>query len=379
MQEKPSLDENNFVFFWQSDEENGIFGQWSNHPFTVNGVHFPTAEHYMMYHKALLFQDKHSAEQIASSNDPATVKALGRKVSSFDREKWEANRLRIVTEGNVGKFSQNQEAKVALMQTGDKLIVEASPEDRIWGIGFTREEALKNMDDWGLNLLGQALMETRKKLRQERIRSVLAQPKTDLKTRICFGCSTNQHEHHTNTIMSSDSIAAFRRTMASDLHKLAEDHLQHDLHQSDRDLLMSAGNSFFTFAAAGTFIGLSLGALSAYRLRAAREAMFKALRTAERPTHLVFADGRQEAVPDLTSHLKPSRLGGIATYVLLSTGGMFLGGETGALLGSLRANQQIKSNPASYARIQTAFRNLRVDMLKKEAEELEKGRGNLSL
>ena len=132
---------------------------------------FPTAEHWMMVQKALLFKDEAVARKILSMTDVnssslADVKSLGRKVSNFNEETWVSERGRIVLEGSVHKFQQNPELKAKLLATGDKIIVEASPRDRIWGIGFGEKNALaqKSNKGWGLNLLGQALEKTRSTL-----------------------------------------------------------------------------------------------------------------------------------------------------------------------------------------------------------------------
>ena len=135
-------------------------------------VTFQSAEHWMMVQKALLFEDDAVAKEIieiegVSSGDMATVKALGRKVSNFNDATWKANRDRIVLEGNLHKFRQHPELKESLLGTGQKALVEASPRDRIWGVGFGEKNALSQKDRWGLNLLGKALEKTRDVLRKE--------------------------------------------------------------------------------------------------------------------------------------------------------------------------------------------------------------------
>lgn len=132
-------------------------------------VEFPTSEHWMMVQKALLFKDEGIARSILSiteinSGSMAEVKSLGRKVANFEEEKWTSAREKIVLEGNLHKFEQNSELKRKLLETGNRIIVEASPRDRIWGIGFGEKNALKEKSRWGQNLLGVALMETRGRL-----------------------------------------------------------------------------------------------------------------------------------------------------------------------------------------------------------------------
>lgn len=125
-----------------------------------------------MVQKALLFSDNEVAKEILevtgiTSGDMASVKALGRKVSNFNDDTWNSNRDRIVLEGSLHKFRQNPELKENLLATGEKVIVEASPRDRIWGVGFGEKNALNQKERWGLNLLGKALEKTRRILKEE--------------------------------------------------------------------------------------------------------------------------------------------------------------------------------------------------------------------
>ena len=125
----------------------------------------------MMYEKAVLFSDLEVGAQILQSTSPETQKALGRKVKNFDKRIWEAKRLQIVTEGNYHKFVHSlktgEDLKAMLLETGDKELVEASPMDRIWGVGFAEKNALDQRAKWGLNLLGKAVMEARKRIKKE--------------------------------------------------------------------------------------------------------------------------------------------------------------------------------------------------------------------
>jgi len=127
----------------------------------------------MMAQKALLFSDIETLNAVlaikgTTKKNMVAVKALGRKVTPFDDEIWKQERERIVLEGSLHKFRQNEELREALLSTDDKVLVEASPRDRIWGIGFGEKNALTKLDrEWGLNLLGKALMETRRILRDE--------------------------------------------------------------------------------------------------------------------------------------------------------------------------------------------------------------------
>lgn len=117
-----------------------------------------------MYHKAILFSDIEIAEQILRAEDPKEVKALGRLVRDFDDGVWKKERMGIVTEGNRLKFAQNDELKEMLVRTERRELVEASPMDRIWGIGFAKGNAEKSRERWGMNLLGKVLMIVRDEL-----------------------------------------------------------------------------------------------------------------------------------------------------------------------------------------------------------------------
>jgi ribA/ribD-fused uncharacterized protein len=140
--------------------------QWFTAKFRVDGIEYLTAEQFMMAEKARLFNDAESLEKILNSETPAEAKALGRKVVGFDEEVWKANCFDIVVAANKAKFSQNVELGKWLLATAPKVLVEASPRDRIWGIGMgaSNPEA-RNPSLWrGRNLLGFALMAVRDSL-----------------------------------------------------------------------------------------------------------------------------------------------------------------------------------------------------------------------
>jgi len=135
-------------------------------PFSIKDEYYTTAEHWMMASKARLFKDDETLSKILKSSTPNEAKALGRKVRNFDEVLWKENARRLVTEGNVAKFGQNPELKAFLLSTGDAVLVEASPYDRIWGIGLkATDERAKHPATWqGQNLLGFALMDVREAL-----------------------------------------------------------------------------------------------------------------------------------------------------------------------------------------------------------------------
>ena len=168
-----------YIFFWghTPPKDNLIskscFSQWYDSPFSCDGVTFKTAEHFMMARKALLFDDRHMYQQILEANHPGEAKSLGRMVQNFEQAIWEQNRFAIVVEGNYHKFTQNPPLQEFLLKTGTRVIVEASPRDRIWGIGRSQQDPKSQIPSaWqGLNLLGFALMEVRQLIQKLRVKS----------------------------------------------------------------------------------------------------------------------------------------------------------------------------------------------------------------
>ena len=160
-----------YIFFWGHQEKVGqvtksCFSQWYDSKFEEDGKEFITAEHYMMYHKAKLFGDYKASEKVLTATNPGEAKAVGREVLGFVQELWNEKRFEIVVNANLAKFSQNSELKEFLLNTGNRALVEASPLDKIWGIGLAQDNpAAENPNRWkGLNLLGFALMEVRDRL-----------------------------------------------------------------------------------------------------------------------------------------------------------------------------------------------------------------------
>ena len=163
-----------YLFFWgHTPRKDGTIGkeclsQWWETPFEVDSVTYRSAEHSMMAGKARLFGDTATLEKILRAPTPKDAKALGRKVTPFDSQVWEQHCVAIVVQGNLAKFGQNPALKAFLLGTEDRVLVEASPFDRIWGIGL-RESAPEAQDpaQWkGRNLLGFALMQVRDQLRR---------------------------------------------------------------------------------------------------------------------------------------------------------------------------------------------------------------------
>ncbi|WP_405882805.1 NADAR family protein [Streptomyces sp. NBC_01136] len=142
--------------------------QWWPSPFMVDGVSYATAEHWMMAGKARLFGDAEAERSAIEARSPALAKKAGRLVRGFDEAIWERERFGIVVEGSVHKFAVHPELRAFLLGTGARVLVEASPMDRVWGIGLAADdERTASPERWrGLNLLGFALMEARERLRE---------------------------------------------------------------------------------------------------------------------------------------------------------------------------------------------------------------------
>ncbi|PZT76998.1 MULTISPECIES: NADAR family protein [unclassified Streptomyces] len=161
-----------YLHFWgHRPRPDGSIGasclsQWWPSPFTVDGVGYASAEHWMMAGKARLFGDAEAEELAVAAKSPAQAKKAGRLVRDFDDAVWQRERFALVTAGSVHKFRQNAELGAFLRGTGDRVLVEASPMDRIWGIGLAADDPrAQDPAAWrGLNLLGFALMAARAEL-----------------------------------------------------------------------------------------------------------------------------------------------------------------------------------------------------------------------
>ncbi len=135
-----------FLFFWSHEKESQgrigaeCFSQWYPAPFELEGTRYRTAEHYMMTRKARLFGDDEAARQILASPHPAAAKRFGRGVRGFSEAIWVSHREEIVFTGTLAKFNQNAELRAVLLNTKTRVIAEASPTDRIWGIGLSSDD-----------------------------------------------------------------------------------------------------------------------------------------------------------------------------------------------------------------------------------------------
>jgi len=156
------------ILFW-----NGIFSQW--HPclytVTINNSEYRVncAEQAMMLYKASVFNDEESFQKILQSTSPKDQKALGKKVKNFDQSVWEENVVNFVSYSNYKKFISNDKFKELIILTDPYILIEASPYDRIWGIGYLEDDVnvFNEKDKWGTNWLGIALGNAREKILTE--------------------------------------------------------------------------------------------------------------------------------------------------------------------------------------------------------------------
>ena len=139
------------IYFW-----GGIFSNF--YPLAGGSV---TSEKFFMMSKAILFNDEPSLKKIAMSASPMAAKRLGRKVKNFNPEVWDKMKEPAMMSALMHKFAISPDFQVSLKESGNKLLVEASPDDSIWGIGFSEHDAEGNEANWGQNLLGKCLMELR--------------------------------------------------------------------------------------------------------------------------------------------------------------------------------------------------------------------------
>jgi ribA/ribD-fused uncharacterized protein len=154
------------VYFWKPNP--GVLGpeslgQWQPTPFTVDGDDYSCTEQYMMAEKARLFEDDAACALIMAADAPKEMKALGQKVRPFESAVWDQAKYSIVLNGNYAKFTQDPQLRDYLLSTQQRVLVEASPLDVIWGIGLGADNPkAADPSTWrGRNLLGFALMEVR--------------------------------------------------------------------------------------------------------------------------------------------------------------------------------------------------------------------------
>ena len=192
------------VLFWQPPS---VFSQWTPSPFTVGLVNYTCAEQFMMASKARLLGDDSALSAILATDDPREQKRIGRQIRHFDHELWQQKCDNIVLQGNLAKFSQNDEMRLALIHTGQRRLAEASPHDKLWGIGLSAcDYRVSSPSTWrGSNLLGQALEHVRETLHSKSMPQLSRFLQTD---------TTDSTNHPGDTVFEVDPITRIRLNMA---------------------------------------------------------------------------------------------------------------------------------------------------------------------
>lgn len=156
------------IGFHNPDEPYGFLSNWYLSDFSVEGIKFSSMEQYMMYKKAVLFDDSDIASEILNTDDVVLIKEFGRKVSNYNDSVWNGMRQVIIYKGLIEKFMQNEDLRKALLDTGDNILAECAVKDQIWGIGLSMTDNNRHdINAWkGQNLLGYSLMLVRDELRK---------------------------------------------------------------------------------------------------------------------------------------------------------------------------------------------------------------------
>ena len=151
------------VCFHNPEEENGYLSNWYSSQFIINDIIFSSMEQFMMYQKAICFEDNDIAQKILKTENVAYIKELGRLISNYNENYWNGIRQIIVFEGLMAKFSQNESLKRQLQETEHCILAEGAVKDKIWGIGLSMGDPDRlEISKWkGQNLLGYTLMMVR--------------------------------------------------------------------------------------------------------------------------------------------------------------------------------------------------------------------------
>jgi ribA/ribD-fused uncharacterized protein len=152
------------IYFWGS-----IYSNWYICNFKSTEHEFNCSEQYFMYHKAFHFDDNEIAQQILLEKNPRKQKEFGKKVKNYSDEEWSKHRYTVMCCALILKFKQNPDLMEQLLNTGNKIFVEASPYDCVWGVGLAEDnDLILDEKNWrGQNLLGKALCETREYFRKQ--------------------------------------------------------------------------------------------------------------------------------------------------------------------------------------------------------------------
>lgn len=154
------------ICFHNPDEKYGWLSNWYLSDFKVDDVNFSSMEQYMMYEKAIVFEDFNMAEKILETQNVGAIKQYGRQVVNYNDIIWNGIRQIIVYKGLFAKFVQNETLRENLRKTDSAILAECAVKDSIWGIGLSMNDPNRfDMNKWnGQNLLGFAIMQVRKQM-----------------------------------------------------------------------------------------------------------------------------------------------------------------------------------------------------------------------
>lgn len=165
------VEDNKYIFFWSHEEKGNditkaCLSQWYPSYMVIDSYHYQNVEQYLMAEKARTFGDEETLGKIWKTSDPKEVKKLGRSVKGYVDDIWVARRKDVALKANTEKFQTIPYLRKFLYETRDSILVEASPYDNVWGIGWAEDKApMVPEERWGQNLLGQVLMEVRAHLK----------------------------------------------------------------------------------------------------------------------------------------------------------------------------------------------------------------------
>ena len=161
------MNNNDVIFFFRQYGDFGFLSNFYEVTFVKDKFVFENSEQCFMYMKNKTFDPNNIQHRnnILYESNPTRVKRLGREVKNFDKKKWNKIKYTIMVDVLISKFSQNKDLKKLLLETNDSILYQASPYDKIWGIGLNIDNAsVTDSSEYGQNLLGKALMEVRSKL-----------------------------------------------------------------------------------------------------------------------------------------------------------------------------------------------------------------------
>ena len=154
------------VYFHKLEEPYGFLSNWYPSDIAVDGKRFSSTEQYIMYKKCMILGDEAAAKQVMATDDPEQQQAIGRSARNYHNTVWDGICQVVAMRGLLAKFSQHDDLRRKLLETGDAYLVECARSDHRWacGIGLYDDDR-RDIDRWkGKNILGFALMEVRQAL-----------------------------------------------------------------------------------------------------------------------------------------------------------------------------------------------------------------------